>query len=282
MIQNPIFIVGCSRSGTCMLGEVLKKHPHIHCLIEYPTTFKYSQYLCFHSEIHNDLLTRKHVKYLYNNAWKKTWRKCQKCSSGCQKIQYRRHGIFSPCYIPVNIKRYADKSHSNLINVNLLREVFPQSQFLHIYRDARDVVTSMLHYDRLTRRFSTKIKVGKDSSWPQPWYGIESKKHFFEWQEWSLAKKMAHAWESRIQQAKKHQKNFSKSSWLDICYENLLEQPATTTQKIFEFLELDYFPQTHSHIYKENSAKWQSFLQPQQLSDILENSPSLHDLGYLP
>ncbi|BBM87024.1 sulfotransferase [Candidatus Uabimicrobium amorphum] len=279
-LTNPIFIVGCSRSGTCLLGEILKKHSNVHCLVEYPTTFKYAQRLAIHRKEHHNPQTIDNLQNLYDNAWRKTWRKCQNCSSACRKVQYQKHGILSPCYVPSQITRYADKSHQHVVNVNLLRRAFPQSQFLHIYRDARDVVTSMLRYDRLVRRFSTKVKINENSCWPQPWYGIENKEQYCEWQEWSLAKKMAWAWESRIREAKKCASQLSPSQWMDICYETLLNNPAQVTKEIFQFLDLPYEAQTHSHLYEKNSQKWKTLLQPQQLSDIIDNAPSLRDLGY--
>jgi len=281
MIERPIFIVGCSRSGTCLLGEILKKHTEVHCLIEYPTTFKYAQYLSVHREAHQLPETISHLQKIYMKAWGRTWRKCQQCSSGCQKIQYRKHSILKPCYDPSKIKRYADKSHPHIVNVDVVRKTFPQAQFIHIYRDARDVITSMLRYDRLVRRFSTKVKINDASVWPQPWYGVRDQNHYREWQKWSLEKKMAHAWEARIQEGRKQSAALPSWQWLDIRYEDLLANPSENVQKIFAFLELSYCMTTHSHLYSKNSKKWETFLQPQQLAEIIENAPSLKVLGYL-
>lgn len=272
MIKNPIFIIGCSRSGTCFLGEVLKKHPKIHCLIEQPEVFKLATQLALNpcEKNHPNIISK--LQNTYAKSWKKNFWTCAKCSSKCKKAGNVKK-IFSTCQ-QKNITRYADKSHQHVLNTDILLKAFPGAQFIHIIRDGRDVVSSMLKHQSIPRRFSEKY-ISATSNWPQRWYGVQNFEHYQKWKKFTLAQKCALAWVSRIETGQKASKNKSRKQWLEIKYEDLVTNPLESAALIYAFLDLEI---DNSHIQtakKSSIGNWKTQISPQALNEainIMENT----------
>lgn len=107
------FIIGCARSGTSILGELMGSHEHI-CYIG-----ERAQHIW-----HDGVVTGHH----YMNAEDITLERREKISD------YFRHGG----------RRIVEKCPPNILRVLFIHGIFPKAKFIHIVRDGRDVACSLV------------------------------------------------------------------------------------------------------------------------------------------
>ncbi len=120
-----VFIIGSPRSGTTILGEILDGHPEI--------SQWYEPYF----------------------IWDKHFRTAKDDVRGTRDaVPAVRHQILA------SFKRYqrktgsniiVDKSPRNSLKIPFIRKIFPESKFIHILRDGRDVTLS-IHKEWLKRK----------------------------------------------------------------------------------------------------------------------------------
>jgi proteasome lid subunit RPN8/RPN11 len=283
VIQQPIFIIGSARSGTILLGEILKQHPEIHCLIERPSVFKFASSIALQPQ--EKLRNREHICdqlfNLYQEAWSLDEFDCSNCSDICKKKGGFNSQISTSCQDNALTKRWADKSHQHVLNVDLLLEVFPEAQFIHIIRDGRDVVASMLQHPGVLAWFSNQY-INRNSTWPQPWFGVNSLEHFHEWKQWSLAKKCALRWQSWVHAGLEARRKLHSHQWLDLRYEELVTSPEENYEKIFSFLDLPYIEGLGPKAHSKSVGKWKNELNESDIKDILDVAKiSLKKLNYI-
>ncbi len=281
-IQKPIFVIGSARSGTVLLGEVLKNHPAVHCLIERPDVFQYASYLALNPQekVGNEDIICGHLRELYQQAWKISFTNCLSCSSICKEKSGFRGFALRACETPDEIQRFADKSHQHLLNVDLILQAFPDAQFIYLVRDGRDVVSSMLRHPGVLSWFSTRY-INQDSSWPSPWFGIEDLEHYQRWLDWSDAMKSAQRWVSWSRIGMQKEKELPSRQWLTIHYEGLVGQPELTGEQIFSFLGISPDRSTLKDVFSSSVGNWRKYLLSQQVDEIM---PLIRDtlkiLGY--
>jgi hypothetical protein len=129
--KPPIFIGGAGRSGTTLLRVILDSHPNIACGPElkitpfiasywYDFQTRYSQilkeYLIGENEI-NEIFSRMIISLLE---------------------RYR---------IDQGKIRIAEKTPHNVTIFSHLHKIFPESPLVHVVRDGRDVISSLLTMD---------------------------------------------------------------------------------------------------------------------------------------
>ncbi len=131
-IDRLIFVVGCPRSGTSALAWALAEHPH-------PTTGPETNFLY-------PLFRGHHARLAWERAWavENGWLRTQQIGweefaaavgvGSAQLFASRAEG-----------KRWVDSSPENLFIVEELAAVFPNARFVHLLRDGREVVASMLN-----------------------------------------------------------------------------------------------------------------------------------------
>jgi hypothetical protein len=119
-------------------------------------------------------------------------------------------------------KRWADKSPSYTSHLDFIYRLFPECQIIHVVRDGRDVVMS--HRER---------------------WGYKS------------AIKATWLWRDYVRSARDFGKKISNAQYLEVRYENLVQNPEDTIKSLFEYLSepwesqvLDY---KKSPNYKEDS-----------------------------
>lgn len=274
MFDNPVFIVGSARSGTVFVGEVLKSHSEVHCLIERPDVFDHASFLALNPSVKKQQpeQIRDQLRELYSNAWAITAENCRTCSSICRKSGDKsRLPWVRTCQSKRSVKRYADKSHQHVLNVEILLEAFPQAQFIHIIRDGRDVVSSMLRHSGVLSWFSDTY-INENSEWPHPWFGVEDIDHFRAWSQWSMAEKCALRWTSWVAAGLEASKTVPKSQWLDINYETLMRQPLQTGASIFSFIGLDLDKKARAKLQESHVASvdaWKRRLNKEQQDQVL-------------
>lgn len=151
MEKTPFFIVGCVRSGTTLLRNILDSHPRLACPAEthffrWGDPYGMNRFREYYYSIPNDLSGKKPIYSLH--------RKVDKCSD--EEFDHlletcRMRGELQLAYSTTYIKRvgkpdarWFDKSPQNIYGILLLRAAFPKAQFLHIVRNPFDVIASLI------------------------------------------------------------------------------------------------------------------------------------------
>ena len=283
MVERPIFVVGSARSGTVFLGQVLKNHPDIHCMIERPDTFRFASHIALRPDIKRDRRSETVEKLwqMYATAWTMTRGNCRRCSRICKESgNVLTWWPWSTCHGHRPVRRYADKSHQHVLNTALLFEAFPDAQFLHLVRDGRDVVSSMLRHRRAVAWFGER-HINRSSVFPQPWFGIDSREQFEDWSAWSLAKKCALRWVSWVRAGQTAGRQASGHQWHDLRYEALVAQPVKTGKAVFDFLDLPMHEASLAEARATSVGKWRERLNIQEVQDVLAVAGDLlEELGY--
>ena len=129
--KNPIFIVGCERSGTTLLLSILGAHPNVFAIPHETNAYYY--YLQKRSSILNMLIRRKKIL-----------------------------GHLLKQRIPKSSKRFCEKTPRHVLYIGeILRDYNNNVNIIHIIRDGRDVISSV-HPDYPERKNFVTIE-----SWKQ-------------------------------------------------------------------------------------------------------------------
>lgn len=132
--KPPIFIGGAGRSGTTLLRVILDSHPNIACGPEFKFT---------------PILTE--LWYQLQNNYKQfseMFNEYHISDTDIDKITGDMLISFLDKYrISQNKQRIAEKSPNNILVFFQLHRILPQSPLIHMVRDGRDVVASLLSMD---------------------------------------------------------------------------------------------------------------------------------------
>jgi hypothetical protein len=153
---NPIFIIGSPRSGTTILAWSLAQHSQLWTSQE--------------SDILFDLLGAGHVEKAFQTAKARPGDIDWLMVNGVERAEflgYLGFGFNALFSSRSQEKRWIDKTPRNTLLLNVLVDMFPGAFFLHVLRDGRQVVRSMLHFfdplgEKLTNEFVT---TGRMPAW---------------------------------------------------------------------------------------------------------------------
>jgi len=154
--------------------------------------------------------------------------------------------------------RWGEKSPMYLMHIGLLGDYFPESQFIHIYRDGRDVAQSF------QRRWKKNPR-------------------------WTI-----YRWKKIIKTGNSQGVRLGKSRYMTIKYEELTSDPERHLRQICEFLKLRYHPsllktsmrQMDPMIKTEsivpNSQKWRNYFSEKEIFELEKIAGQfLSELGYM-
>jgi protein-tyrosine sulfotransferase len=163
---------------------------------------------------------------------------------------------------------WGDQSPIHTFYLPYIKKVFPKARFMHLLRDGRDVVSSMV-----TRH-------GDD--------------YLFE---------AVLRWKTSLRRISHFQTGLAAEQYIEVRYENLVREPEPTLQTVCSFIGIDYdpvmldywkLPTTIEHKYKtfhqnlgkpvfaSSIGKWKERLNQQQQDYVIRNlAVDLHKLGYL-
>lgn len=267
-MKSPIFVVGSARSGTVFVGQVLKRHKNVHCLIERPEVFDYATYIAQNKSIKKDKEhVRKELLRRYKKAWNRSLFSCRSCSTVCRESGRVSSFPWSNCHLHKKIRRFADKTHQHVLNVRSVLDAFPDAQFIHVIRDGRDVVSSMLRHEGVLSWFYDGY-IDENSEWPNKWFGVENVDHYREWREWSTARKCAQRWKTWVQEGLSVSAEVEADQWIDVYYESLVNGPYLEGERICSFLGLGFDKRIVSHVRASSVGKWKERLNKDQIKDI--------------
>lgn len=217
--SDPIFIVGCGRSGTTLLRLMLNKHSKIAIPEEtwyYTKLDKNKEYFISkekenwaslisdwifeNSRIHfPDLQKEKLRSYLEGLDIHNEW----------NKVVASLNILFS---LQEEKPRWGDKTPGYVIHLPLIKSLYPSAKIIHIIRDGRDVIPSLLKH----------WNVG-----PQTNSFIET----------------ALYWKKHVSKGMEDGPKYFGKNYIEIKYEDLILDTEKELKKICSFIEEEFEPQ---------------------------------------
>lgn len=137
----PFFIVGCARSGTTLLRDVLRLHPNLNAPEE---TFFYRWGHPFGTDAYKQIYIQNKTVRMHQTL---DGLDSKRVKTLLSKSHSRRE--FNVRYTNSFLKqtkgqRWFDKTPQNIYGLLLLRAQFPTSPIVHIYRNPLNVVASLM------------------------------------------------------------------------------------------------------------------------------------------
>ncbi len=222
---DPVFVLGCSRSGTTITYETLAASPHfLRFGVEIPE---------FWNALWGPL----------NNGWESE-------AAGTEQARpEHRKAAFRYFYQRLGRGWVLDKTCINTLRVPYLHALFPNAKFVFIQRDGRDNISSMMDGWRLGRSdggFGLQQFFGPS---PDP-VAIENGRfqewHFFlppDWRDYnhaSLEEVCAFQWQTANRLALEAKRSIPPGQWIQLRYEDIFDRPVEMFESAFERLGIEF------------------------------------------
>jgi hypothetical protein len=278
-MPDPVFLIGCSRSGTTVTFETLAASGHfLHFDYELPQ---------FWDGLYGPL----------NNGW------ASEAAGAEHAAPEHRDRALAYFYARLGSGLVLDKTCINTLRVGYLHALFPQARFVFIHRDGRDNISSMIDGWRLGRTdgsfglekffgpspVAVSINSGEFKEW-----------HFFlppGWRDYnaaSLEEVCAFQWISANRLALDAAKALPAEQWIQVRYEDIFERPVEMFRDIFDRLALPFDDDMAARCSnlvarptsivkgKPKQQKWKES-NPEAIERILPTiAPMMRELGYDP
>jgi len=210
-MSTPFFVVGSDRSGTTMLMMMLDAHPHLGVARESWFLIELMRALPLKGE-----LSRENIQSAYEIISRhRRWRNweipdavLQNCLDSLQKPDLATliEAVFRLDERLAGKPRWGDKTPAYVLEIERLREVFPDARFIHIIRDARDVCVSL-----------RKVK----------WHG-------------PTVVHMAKYWRRHVEAGIRAGQRLGDDVYLQISYESIVADVEGSLEAICRFLEIPF------------------------------------------
>jgi hypothetical protein len=213
---RPVFIVGVHRSGTTLLRYMLSSHSRLYIP---PESDFISNYFLRNP---TGELSKKQIARMLHDVFEhyrfvKEWKGDPPdpnqfvCSLPGRTPASFLDALYSAYARQYGAERWGDKTPIYASYIDLIHEIFPEAQFLHIIRDGRDAALSML--DKYEHdEFHVDI--------------------FF----------AARNWVRRIRSAQRAGSRIGPKLYYELRYENLIDDPERELRAICDFLGESYEP----------------------------------------
>jgi LPS sulfotransferase NodH len=216
---NMVFLVGCPRSGTTWLQKLLASHPKIRSAEE------------------------SHVFSIYVGPQLRAWKR----QAGCGAQAGSAHVVGPPAYMTKSefscvLRTYTlqlfepvlktlapdevflEKTPSHALFIPEIKEVLPDARFIHLLRDPRDVVGSLLAASR---------------TWGSDWAPRG-------------ASAAARIWLEHVTAARAAAEHLSRDEFHEVTYEKLCDAPVEALTGVANFLRLDWSRDSMSQSIEAN------------------------------
>jgi hypothetical protein len=273
-IPDPVFIVGCSRSGTTVTYETVAAAPQLLSLgYEIPT---------FWNSLSGPL----------NNGWE------SEAADASDASPEHREAALRYFFQHLGQGRVLDKTCINVMRIPYLHALFPEATFIYIHRDGRDNISSMMDGWRHGGHFGLTKFLGP---FPEPVAinnGEFDEWSFFlppGWRDYnraSLEEACAFQWVSANRLALEAKKDIPTEQWIQLRYEDIFDDPVSMFRPVFERLEISFDNSLKTRCANLNrrptsivqgmpkKQKWKS-RNPKSIERILPIiEPTMQELGY--
>jgi len=238
MQTKPIFIIGCPRSGTTIIGKFFQNNSKVLYFNEINIWEK-------NSLIANQSINRK----LIIKLWKNT-RKIIPATMFVRKVQWYVTHLLRACHIMGEEKNHrltendlteemitqvkyilkrdlspektlVIKNVNDSLRIPFIKKLFPHARFIHIIRDGRDVACSLVKGNEGKVWMHTK---------PSGWKDMQKKTKGSERGAW--------IWNEIINTIRDDSKKIPSNNFYEIRYEDFVTNPGKTMRSLFSDLGL--------------------------------------------
>jgi len=262
-LEHPIFLIGCGRSGTTILGRTLAEHRGLHYLNEPRDLWVRAYPIC---DVWSERAPQRNGRLVLTAKDSTWWR------------TVRLTRLFARSLADAGRTRLLEKLPANAFRVRFVHALFPDALFVHLLRNGIEVARSI----------ARECEIG-------PWYGIGD----YKWHQLvslaardpALAALPARCrapyerglleWRLAVEASLEATAALPARQQLAVRYEELLTAPARTVRRIEHFLGLDHDPAVSD--YAERSIARRS--EPAGRSAVTDDAtsiagPLLVQLGY--
>lgn len=218
IINKPVFIIGCPRSGTTWLQRLLLGHPDI----------------CGGQETHF-FSTFGNILRVYNKQKSSQRRVGLACywedaSLKATLTDLWHNTVTGLVKSKPNAKILLEKTPAHARYMDVILELFPDARFIHIIRDSRAVVSSLLAASQS------------------------------EWGDWapSTAKQAAVQWYLHVKDAREGGQKLGPSQYIEVRYEDLKSDGFNQLTRLFNFLNISISTEQLTQLLNEQDFDKQS------------------------
>lgn len=295
---QPIIICGTGRSGTSIFTKILSQHTDIWAFRWESQIFSGMPGLCdiILSDF-NELKFKKFQELTLNHLYKRNVRNSyyaglfeiidfsslstalkaleDRVLSDCSQSQKMLackvfvDQLFLPPAEKKSAKYWCEKTPRNIFYADTIRKIYPNVKFIHVVRDGRDVLSSLLEKKFWPVAKSTSHPATSNFSNPMDF------------------EKAAPYWTTLIDIGIEQEQLIGPKQWLNIRLEDLVNTPRRTIAKVLSFLGLEKDIQIIDLIASQLKAKraksgrWERDLSKDQVKKFLEiSSKNLNHFGY--
>jgi Sulfotransferase family len=203
----PFFIVASARSGTTMLRIILNRHSRIAV----PPESRFITELWDGSqEVDSDSFLRKLAEHQRFTAWELSIDSVRKELGDRPQVSY--HDAISAAYCAYARSKgkelWGDKTPRYVEHIPFLANLFPQSRFVHLVRDGRDVALSYADVSFGPKTVSTS----------------------------------AHLWARRVSAGIREGRALGPERYTEVRYEQLVEDPEPQLKELCRFIGVEFEP----------------------------------------
>ena len=211
MIENcPIFVIGVDRSGTTLLSLMLDSHPRISIPYESHFIIDYYRKRESFGDLGSYFNRRQLIKSVLNEPYVREWE--HQISIGevdiekCNSLEESINQIYLAYAQHFGKDIWGDKTPQYTSEIAILNQMFPNSKFIHLVRDGRDVALSLV----------------------KQWWGAN---------DFVTAMKY---WATKVTSAKKMLNMLPEEQYIELKFEDLVSEPEDQLKRITQFLKVDY------------------------------------------
>ena len=228
-MPDPVFLVGCSRSGTTVTYETLAEAPEfIKFGYELPQ---------FWDGLYGPL----------NNGWK------SEAADAADARPEHRHAALRHFYARLGRGQVLDKTCINVLRIPYLLNLFPQAKFVFIQRDGRDNISSLIDGWRFDGHFRMDLYLGPPAEPVAIEGGAFTDWSFFyppSWRDWNragLGEVCAYQWLTANRLAIEGKRQVPARQWIHMRYEDIFERPVEMFGEAFERLDVPFTEALRKH-----------------------------------
>ncbi len=277
--ESPLFIISSGRAGTTLLRSILVASGKIAIPQEFPVIHKLIWYFLRHGTDEWSEICQGITRIIEATTEFPMWEISLNEATKKASLLPENHRCFARI-LDIYLETYAqkhfpgaiiwgDQSPLHTFFQPWILPAFPHARYLHLLRDGRDVIASF--QNNLGENFSLEEATTR--------------------------------WKKSIQISRRLRQHLPDTQFLEICYEDLVQQPELTLGKVASYLGIDYRSEMliywqlsstveHKHlshhqnlnkpIFSSSIGKWKERLTQEQQDYVLNRiNPTLKSLGYV-